>query len=292
MAFWIAALVLASAAAAWVALGVGRGLRNNNRAISADEDAARARLSALERDLAQDLISAEAAKAARLEIGRALARAKAGQNAPLSHGKTPAFLAIAGAGVAGLGAFGLYFLLGAPGKPDAPYALRLERIRAQIDADITANPDNPGNLSASPEDLILFLEHRAASFPQDPTPLYLLGQIQTEMGREKEAVSALTAALARASANPFLMSALGAALVRRDNGVTAQARTLFENALGLDPSLGEPKFFFGMAALQAGDNEAAREWWTKAAQDLPENDPRRSMAAQFLARETPPIAVQ
>jgi Cytochrome c biogenesis factor len=112
------------------------------------------------------------------------------------------------------------------------------------------------------------------------------------MGREKEAVSALTAALARASANPFLMSALGAALVRRDNGVTAQARTLFENALGLDPSLGEPKFFFGMAALQAGDNEAAREWWTKAARDLPENDPRRSMAAQFLARETPPIAVQ
>jgi cytochrome c-type biogenesis protein CcmI len=147
VAFWIAALVLASAAAAWVALGVGRGLRNNNRAISADEDAARARLSALERDLAQDLISAEAAKAARLEIGRALARAKAGQNAPLSHGKTPAFLAIAGAGVAGLGPLGFIFAWRA-GKPDAPYALRLERIRAQIDADITANPDNPGNLSA------------------------------------------------------------------------------------------------------------------------------------------------
>lgn len=157
----------------------------------------RQQLRDLDKDVAADLISREEAAAARLEIERrVLAADRQSSSLAESTGSLAEStgqsggamrrqrLLVAGAlaGFIGLGAGGLYGVIGRPDLPDRPLAARLVTL-AQT-----------GNPAAAGEDdftvLVEKLAKRMAAHPEDPEGWRLLGQAYAGLGRFDEAMDA------------------------------------------------------------------------------------------------------
>lgn len=178
--------------------------------------------------------------------------------------------------VLAVGALGVYLAGGQPGLPGQPYADTEARLAAIAPEDLTGEEQ---------EERLRAIVRRE---PGNPEALAMLGRFLAFDGRYLEAIAMLERSV-RVQEDARVLSDLGQALVNLNEGtVTPEAERAFAAAMELDDSLPEPAFFMGAAAYDAGDREAALQYWAGIAGRLPADDPFRQAiavrAADLLSR--------
>jgi cytochrome c-type biogenesis protein CcmH len=195
------------------------------------------------------------ADAARVEVSRRLLAADAAAVAvapAVATGSAPAFawrrrvaalMALIGLPV---GAGGLYLALGSPNFADQPLAARV------------ATPGESRSIDA----LVAQVEKRLESEPDDARGWQVIGPIYLRLGRFEDAVKARRNTLRLLGENAERAADLGEALVAAADGVvTAEAKTVFDRAHGLDPQDPKAQFYLGKSAEQDGKLQEAAAIW-------------------------------
>lgn len=145
------------------------------------------------------------------------------------------------AGVLALG-LGGYAIAGQPGYPEQP----------------APPPASDGNANAEYEASRLALLNNYG----DAAAWLSLSDAMMRQGHSAEAVRGLQVALKAMPDNPDLWIGLGQALTVHGEGyVNPAARLAFDRASQLDPRNPAPRFFLGLAFLQAGKPKAALDEW-------------------------------
>jgi cytochrome c-type biogenesis protein CcmH len=188
-------------------------------------------------------------------------------------GATSARPALAACAVVALAGLGVYLVIGRPELPDAPYAARLEALKAR------------DRSTYGGEEWLAVLADDARRTPRDPAPHFYQGQILFALGRPQEAAREFDAALRRDPQLVEAMMGLGRALVQIDGRVSEDALALFQRAGGLtdDPA---PWVYQAWAAMEAGRDNDARRFWGEALRRMAPDDPRRAMAQRFANGQT------
>jgi cytochrome c-type biogenesis protein CcmH len=246
----------------------------------------RAQLAELAREQERGVLGEREADAARREVERRILAADAAdRGAPLAPGWPSRHWICAAVLLLGLPvlAGGLYWRLGSPDQPDAPYAQRAAE-RAQL-----AAQENQQKGLPPVETMIAQLEGRLARDPDDLETAVRLGRAFALAGHFERAAATYRAAVARHQDVAPLHSALGEAVVMANGGIVdAEARAAFDRALERDPSDARARFYVGLAKLQRGERQAALDAWVSLIRDTPADAPwlaevRRQSAA--LAEE-------
>ncbi|HVX99053.1 MAG TPA: c-type cytochrome biogenesis protein CcmI [Pseudorhodoplanes sp.] len=230
----------------------------------------RDQLEEIERDRAAGLIAAAEAEAARTEVARRLiAAADAAEPAmrpSIRARRTVAVCALLGLPAA---AVTLYLLLGSPGLPGAPLALRETR-----------SPDQQSIAS-----MVAQVEAHLEKNPEDGRGWEVLAPVYLRAGRFEDAVRARRNALRLLGATPAREADLGEALTAAANGiVTSEAKTAFERAAAADPNGEKAQFFLGLAAEQDGRSKEAADIWRRLLARADAGAPWRPAVEQALAR--------
>ena len=209
IAFWIAAGLLAAAAAVAVLFIASRARSASNAAGEAAPDAAlyARQLEEIEALHARGLLGEEERRAARAETGRRLLAAadRAPEAEAVRGGRTVLLATVAGAALL---AAGLYLVVGSGGRADAPYAARLKGWKA---ADPATLP--PQALAAVAKDV-------ARRNPGQADAWRVLGRARLQAGETFEAVQALEQA-ARLGDTAEDYGVLGMALTVVTRGLAA-----------------------------------------------------------------------
>lgn len=198
----------------------------------------------IDRDLGRGLIAPAEAESARTEAGRRLLRANregvpkesGGMAEPaLRQRRAASAFALSTIPLVALIAYGLY------GSPHLP---------AQTAADRQAAKTGDQDLLKA----VGQIEARLASDPKDGRGWQVLAPVYMRMGRFDDAVRAYEAANRILGETSERLSDLGEALVAAGNGaISAEARGVFERAVGLDPASPKPRFYLARASELAGD---------------------------------------
>lgn len=176
--------------------------------------------------------------------------------------------AFAACGAVAVAALTIYLVLGRPELPGQAYAMRIEALKQR----------DPNTYTG--EEWLALLEAKAKEDPADALAHFYAGQILLQQNRPQEAARAFSAALRREPELAEAMLGLGQALIQIDGAITPQALALFEqaSALSQDPA---PSIYLATAAMERGDDVAARRYWGEALVRMSPDDPRREMAAQM-----------
>ena len=232
----------------------------------------RAQLAELAREQERGVLGEREAEAARLELERRMLAADAAARqvyrTPAWSGRhwgSAAALLIALPALAG----GLYWQLGSPEQPAAPFAGRAGE-RAQF----AAAQDRQQELARSIEPMIARLEARLGSNPDDLEASLHLGRAYALAGQFERAAGTYRAAIARHDGVAELHSALGEVLVMARGGALGEeARAAFAEALELDAGDVRARFYAGLALLQGGDQQGALDAWLSLIEDAPADAP-------------------
>jgi len=238
----------------------------------------RDQLSEIDADRARGLIGETEAEAARLEIARRLLQADSTElshpedNSRSGHARA-AMIAIAT--VLPLLALGLYLVYGSPRLPDQPLALRLQ------------DPSNAQNLEA----LVARVEARLREHPEEGEGWDVVAPVYMGWQRYQDAADAYGQAIKLLGPSAKRLSGQGQALVLANNGVVSdEARTALERAVGLDPSLTEPRILIAIAKEQDGQFAAAIEDWRAILAKSEGDAPWRQMVEQRIASDEAHLA--
>jgi cytochrome c-type biogenesis protein CcmH len=227
----------------------------------------RAQLAELEREREQGLLPEREAEAARLEIQRRILAAdaaggEAGASPPSRAGRAAALLAaLVLPALSGL----VYWQLGSPGQPSAPYAGRAEERRAVAEQ---------GAGAPAIDELIARLAQRTEDRPDDAIAWLRLGQAYAISRNFPRAAEALERAVALDPESPDARSALGETLVMASGGVvTERAGEQFRAALARDPDDPRARYYSGLSLLQKGDRQRALDAWVELLGSTPADAP-------------------
>jgi cytochrome c-type biogenesis protein CcmH len=287
MALWLALAIMTLIA---VALAIAPLVRRAGRtAPRRDYDLRvyRAQLDELAREQERGLLGAREADAARLEVERRMLAADAAERPDRRHGATrgiswPAVIALLIALPALAG--GLYWRLGSPGRPAAPFAERAEE-RRQLAAAEARRQETLPSVGA----MIARLEEQLEANPDDVASWLRLGRAYALARQFERAAATYRQAMARHEDVAALHSGLGEALVMEADGIVSpEAGAAFERAIELDAGDARARFYSGLAMLQRGEQQGALEAWAALIADAPGDAPwlpdlRRQAAA--LAEE-------
>ncbi|MFN5212661.1 MAG: tetratricopeptide repeat protein [Brevundimonas sp.] len=258
MAFWMLSGV-AAALAAWILLTFAR--RGEDMPVGVPDP--QHELDELERLRARGLMSDEAHAVAHAEAARRLLRETPVGEAPLRPRPRDRLWAAAAV------ALGLYLVLGAPGYPDRPHAVRVAQW-AQM----------PELLE--PDQLAAVMTAAVAERPTDPEAQAMLGAARFAAGDPLGAASAFRRVVILQPDNAQAWARLGESLVRAAKGtVGGDAEAAFLEAIRLDPQQGGARYYLGELALQRGDLDDAHAMWGPLIDVLSPSDPRR---ADLIAR--------
>jgi len=278
IAFWIVAGVLSAAAAGLVL----------QRAAAARAGSDDKTLPVYQRQLAEigdlaarGLIAEPERRGAEAEAGRRLLTA-AGQSEPpwTTTGRKGA---LAAAVIAPLLAAGLYFVVGAPGDRDQPFAARLAAWRAA----------DPATLA--PAQMAAILQHVTHEQPKNAEAFRYLAIAYAASGDAPQAIHALKRAVTLAPERVELWEMLGEMLTAQADGVaTPEARAAFRQALARDPQSVAARFHLGRARIMDGDASGGLADLRALLTSLRVDDERRpalaSAIAQLEARPAAPPA--
>ena len=205
----------------------------------------RDQLSELDRDIARGVITDTEAASARLEIQRRLLATDTAPTRTMRLGASPV-AAFVVAGIAALGAVGLYARIGSPSLPDLPFAARADQNElAKARRATEANPNDA--------DAWLALAQAAA------------GTRDWETTAE-----ALRRAVALGRDDADTLGHFGEALTLANGGtVGPAARMAFQAALEKEPGLDAPRYYLAIARGQEGDWAGALEMFLALLADLP-----------------------
>ncbi|HLH87025.1 MAG TPA: c-type cytochrome biogenesis protein CcmI [Xanthobacteraceae bacterium] len=241
-------------------------------------------LDEIERDQRFGLIAPAEADAARIEVSRRLiaaadAATEAAKQKPAAAASPTPRRVVALIALIALPAvaLGVYLAIGSPGLPGAPLAQRI----AQAHTD-----KNP-----SVAELFARMERHLEQHPEDGRGWELVAPLYMQLGRFDDAIKARRNALDTLGATAERWSALGEAMVARENGiVTGDAKAAFDSALKIDPRDITARFYSGLAAEQDGRSADAAAIWRALAADAPPNAPWLPAVRNALARVDPAAA--
>jgi cytochrome c-type biogenesis protein CcmH len=164
---------------------------------------------------------------------------------------------------------GLYSRFGRPDLPDAPLAARLQ----------STDPSQT-DLAAA----LVRIETHLREHPEDGRGWEVIAPVYLRLGRAEEARRAFAEAIRRLGDSAARETGLGEAILANAQGVvTADARQAFEKASAADPSLPQPRYYLGLAALQDGKPDEARAIWTKLVDEAPAGAPWAAALRQRIA---------
>ena len=224
----------------------------------------RDQLAELARDRERGLISDEEARGAEAEIGRRiLTLSRDGEDAAPPTAKRSWFGPTVLAAITVFSALGVYFLVGAPGAPDRPFAAR------QTEFEKARGEQNKALEAQAAE-----LAAKLATAPDNQAAWVQLALMQQALGRDQDAVDSYRRAYTLSGGAPEIASSLGEALVLAAQGqVTPEAKTLFEGALEREKREPRARFYMGLAESQAGRLPEALKIWAALAADSQPNAP-------------------
>ena len=227
----------------------------------------------LEEEIAQGLISEEAAERARNEIARRIlaadeARRKAREQLEGGGGST-VLASVVAALLVPVVALAIYVQKGQPGRPDMPLERRL--------ADAAKNNDLPA--------LVRRAEEKLRREPDNAAGWMALAPAYERLGQLDKAINAWRRAIALSKEpSADLFDAYGEALVRAAGGrVTQEAVKAFEQAQKRKPGDPMSRYYLAIADLQAGRKQKAYEALKELLADLPSDVPARAIIARQVA---------
>ena len=233
----------------------------------------RDQLKELDRDVTRGLIGETEAQSARLEIERRLlAAAGSAPEAAAATRRSPVLAAAVVVLVAG-GATGLYVVLGAPGIPDAPFALRV------------AERGSPGGDAANRPDVAKMAADLAAKLRRDPNNRegwQIYARTLAAIGNWQGSADAFRNLIALGETGPAVYAGYGEMLVLGSEGVvTPAAREAFGNAIKGDAANAIARFYLALADAQAGHGQNAIDTWVKLAGETTDEDMRSEIARRI-----------
>ncbi|WP_417276078.1 c-type cytochrome biogenesis protein CcmI [Castellaniella sp.] len=223
----------------------------------------RDQLAELERDVANQTLSADDLPAAKQEIQqRALREAVPGPtSAPRSGGDKGTAVALMI--ILPLATMLLYSFLG---NPSATLPPPPQRVPTTTQADVA--------------NMVESLEARLAQSPDDPAGWLMLARSYRYLGKYKDSAVAFSRAMPIIESDPLALTEYAEALARSsETRFTGEAMRLLKLALTLDPSEPFALTLAGTAALERGDHQMAISYWQQVLDQLPEG----SEAAQVVA---------
>jgi cytochrome c-type biogenesis protein CcmH len=285
--FWIAAGVLAAAAAALVFVRSATAAR---AAAAPVEDPAlaiyRRQLGELDALAGRGVMGPEELQAARAEAGRRLlSAADVRRQTERPGGSRARTVVLASAVATAAAALILYLKLGSPGLKDEPYQARLAAWRSV----------DPATLG--PPQMAALLRALAEQKPGDVKVYDYLGRAEIAAGDDVAAAQAFRKATRLAPRRADLQSMLGEALSMDAGGVPSpEARQAFQKALALEPTNAAARYYLGRADITAGQVQQGLAIWRGLAADLgPTDEHRAALLAEIdavsrHADDTPPPA--
>src|SRR5947209_1760266 len=229
-----------------------------------------AQVAEIDRDAAGGLIRVEDVPAAKAAAARRLL-AVATEHEPRAPNAQRNRRLAAGAAIFLIPALtlGLYSRFGRPDLPDAPLSARLQ----------SADPGQR-DLAAA----IVRIEAHLRDHPEDGRGWEVIAPVYLRLGRSEDARRAYLQAIRSLGDSASRQAGLGEAIIAEAQGVvTADARQAFEKASAADPSLPQPRYYLGLAALQDGRPDEARAIWTKLAEGAPPGAPWAAPLRQRIA---------
>ena len=269
MTLWFVFALMTVAAIFAVLWPLGRASRGQDQ--GSEVAVYKDQLAEVERDLAEGLIRAPEAEAARVEISRRLLAAAASEPATaprssLKWRRAAGVLALAGLPLVALG---VYMPLGSPRLQDFPLAQR-ER--------------GPG-MAQSLENLVVQVEQHLEKNPTDGRGWNVLAPVLERLGRFDDAVRAYRNSLTYNGESAERRSDLGEAMSAAAGGVvTAEAKAEFERAHALNADDPKANYFLGLAAEQDGRKDDAAQIWRTLLAKAPADAPWRVLVQSSLAR--------
>lgn len=233
----------------------------------------RDQLRELERDIVRGLIGEAEAQSARLEIERRLlAAAEAAPDGAQATRRSPLLAAVVVLLVAG-GATGLYLVLGAPGLPDAPFALRV------------AERGGQGGDAASRTDMAKMAASIAEKLRKDPNNRegwQIYARTLASMGNWDGSANAFRNLIALGETGADVYAGYGEMLVLGSQGVvTPAAREAFANAAKADASNPVARFYLAQVDAQAGRGQQAIDAWVKLAGETADEEMRAEITRRI-----------
>lgn len=279
--FWIVAAVLTAGTVA----AIVRPLSRRHDTLAPSEAGRRAttavfrdQLDEIARDLERGVIDADTAEAARTEVSRRLIATAEGIGPPpgaMAAGRVERRVAVALAIVVPLSALALYLPFGWPEEPARPLATRDILAEATSEERVVLIRGMVEGLAArletEPDDLEGWrrLARSWAILDEAELALSAAGQAARLAPDDPEVLGEWVAALLGAGPRATLPDGFGAAM---------------ERLATIRPEDGRALWFAGMAALERGDVEATRQWWTALSQMLlPGSAERRAVELRIEA---------
>ena len=133
--------------------------------------------------------------------------------------------------------------------------------------------------------MVARLAERLAENPGDLQGWMRLGRSYSVLLRHTEARDAYARAAELAPEDTAVLSDYARAVMNAAGDATqfpAQAIALYQQIIGLDPEQREALWFLGYAEAAAGNNAAARSYWNRLLDLLPEDGPNRKAVEQAL----------
>lgn len=220
----------------------------------------RDQLAELDRDVDRGTIGVGEADAARNEISRRLIATTV---SPAKRDRVGSpWIAMLAILVIPIVALPLYLRAGSPQLPDVPLAVRLENATATGDF----------------EALIVQVEQHLARDPDDLSGWKVIAPAYKRALRWADAAEAHRNILRLTTPTPDTITDYGEALVLANQGlVSAEAHTLFIEALKQAPKLPKARFYNGLALKQEGKTEAAKSAFEAFLAETPADAPWRDM---------------
>ncbi|GIX15952.1 MAG: hypothetical protein KatS3mg119_0138 [Rhodothalassiaceae bacterium] len=263
-------LVLAAAGFALILVTLLRAGRTGRDDGPPPQTYARARLAELEAEAAAGLLAPEDAAAER-RVLEDLLSGDAGRTEPVPAppARTPAPALLAGALLL---AAGIWLVLGrpdlltaspAPARPDASGAASGGEYAALVDRLARVLEEHPGRVDG----------------------WKLLARSRLDQGRARDAFRAAQRGLALAPDDPDLLLLRAEALIAGADGrVTPAAELALEKLAAVRPEHPAPRYYRGLALLQAGKPDEALAVWRELAASLKADDPFRGRLTREIAR--------
>ncbi len=237
----------------------------------------RDQLAEVDRDLANGVIGATEADAARVEVSRRLLAASRLDESRTQSVSPALRRAVAATAIIALPlvSAALYLRYGSPGM-----------------VEVAGPPPASASLANAPlEQLVAQVEQHLEKNPRDGRGWEVLAPVLFKLGRYDDAVRAFRNALTYNGETAARHANLGEALGAAANGViTAEARAEFERARILDPADVKARYFLGLAAEQDGRRDEAEAAWRGLLNDAPPDAPWRAGVERALASLTGKVA--
>jgi cytochrome c-type biogenesis protein CcmH len=226
-------------------------------------------LAELDRDVAAGVLGVDEAEAQRTEISRRLLAA--GRDVTAATSATNSFPKAAVLAVPLL-ATALYAYMGNLGLPDVPRQQRLDAAETSNDWDA----------------LIARVEQQLEKNPGDVEGWQLLVPNYLNMGRYLDAVNAMARIADIKGPSADLYASMAEALVANNKGLmTAQAVTIVNEALVLDPKHPKALFYSALGLAQEGKVVEAKAAYTTLLASAPADAPWRKTVENELAKLGP-----